>query len=104
MAHPRVFCRWESSTQTPKVAVLQVNSGEIWGKAPRGGVYPTVQAYPGGLSGRRGIEFITAITPHPMSAPHEARWYYPLTPGVELRQKNGEDFACIKAVIQNHQL
>jgi hypothetical protein len=98
------FSRWESTTQTPAIAVLQVLSGEIWGRTPNGGNYPTVQAYPWKLNGRRGIEFTTQIQPHSMSAPHEARWYLGLTPGVERRQKNGIDYACIKAVVENHQL
>jgi hypothetical protein len=41
--------------------------------------------------------------PHPMGSPFEARWYLKLTPGVELRQKGGEDYACIKAVVDNRQ-
>lgn len=103
MVYSGTFCRWESTTQTARIAVIQVRTGEIWGKTPRGGLYPTVQAYPGGLGGRRGIEFVTGIAPHSMSAPHEARWYYPLTPGVELRQSGGQDFACIKASVTNYQ-
>jgi hypothetical protein len=99
-----IFCRWESTTQTPAIAVLQVRSGEIWGRTPKDGFSPAVKAYPWRLDGRRGIEFTTPIQPHFMSAPHEARWYLRLTPGVELRQKAGEDYACIKAVIENHQL
>jgi hypothetical protein len=99
-----IFCRWESSTQTPAIAVLQVRSGEIWGRAPKNGLCPTVQAYPWRLNGHRGIEFTTQIPPHSMSAPHEARWYLGFTPGVELRQKAGEDYACIRAVVENHQL
>jgi hypothetical protein len=98
-----IFFRLESPTQTPAIAVLQVRSGEIWGKTPRGGFEPTVKAYAGRLMARRGIEFTTQIKPHPNSAPHEVRWYLRRTPGVELRRKNGEDYACIKAVVDNHQ-
>jgi len=99
------FCRLESTTQTPVIAVLQVLSGEIWGKNPRGGFCPVVQAYPWPLRPRqRGIEFTTRIAPHSMGSPFEARWYLNLTPGVELRQKGGEDYACIKATVDNHQL
>jgi hypothetical protein len=99
-----VFCRWESTTQTPAIAILQVLSGEIWGKTPVGGFGPVVQAYPWKLRlGERGIEFTTEVAPHPMGSPFEARWYLNLTPGVELRQKGGEDYACIKALVENHQ-
>jgi hypothetical protein len=98
-----IYCRWESPTQTPAIAIIQVRSGEIWGRKPAGGFYPAVQAYPSRLSGRRGIEFTTEIQPHPMSAPHEVRWYLGITPGVELRQKQGEDYACIKAAVDNQQ-
>jgi hypothetical protein len=99
-----IFCRWESTTQTPAIAVLQVRSGEIWGRTSRYGDCPAVKAYPWRLDGRRGIEFTTPIQPHSMSAPHEARWYLGLTPEVELRQKAGENYACIKAMVENHQL
>ena len=29
------------------------------------------------------------------SAPNEARWYWQWCPGVQLRQKDGEDYACV---------
>ena len=99
-----IFCRWESSTQTPAIAVLQVRSGEIRGKTPKDGLYPTVQAYPWRLDGRRGIECTTQIQPQSMSAPHEARWYLGLTPGVERRRKAREDYACIREVVDNYQI
>jgi len=104
MAGP--FCRWESLTQTPAIALVQVRSGEIWGDTPKnGGLEPTVQAYPWPLAAaRRGIEFTTDILPHhPMSSPIEARWYLTLTPGVLRRQKNGVHYACITAAIDNRQ-
>ena len=105
MALAGPFCRWESKTQTPAVALLQVSSGEIWGGIPRnGGLEPTVQAYPYALAAeKRGIEFTTGIRPHAMSSPIEARWYLTLTPGVLRRQKNGNDYACITATIDNRQ-
>ena len=99
------FCRWESDTQTREVARLQQQSGEIWGRTPRGGMEPTVQAYPFPLAAdRRGIEFTTDTTPHPNGSPYEIRWYLIRTPGVLLRQKDGEDFACILADVENRQL
>src|SRR4051812_2769551 len=84
------FCRWETETQTREVARMQEESGEVWGRTPRGGFEPTVQAYIGPLKNRRGIEFITEIAPHPNASPFEARWYLTQTPGVQPRQKDGE--------------
>ena len=97
------FCRWESTTQTKDDARLQEQSGEVWGRTPRGGIYPTVQAYIGPLKNRRGIEFTTDTKPHPNYSPFEARWYLKLTEGVQLRRKGDEDFACILADVKNMQ-
>jgi hypothetical protein len=63
-----------------------------------------VQAYAGRLvATRRGIEFTTEIWPHPTGSPLEARWYLTRTPGVQRRLKAGETYACIAAVVKNHQ-
>lgn len=98
------FYRRESNTQTSAVAVLQVQSGEVWGKTPRWGFEPTVQAYAGRLLAvDRGIEFTTETMPHPDGSPLEARWYLTQTPGVVLRKSGGEEFACIYANVENHQ-
>ena len=62
------FHRLESPTQTPATARQQVASQEIWGKTPRGGIHPTVQAYRGPLPrGARGVEFETDV---PTNNPH----------------------------------
>ena len=100
------YHRQESPTQSPEVALLQVASGEIWGRTPRGGRWPTVQAYPKPIaSGARGVEFTTAVQPYPQGAPHEVRWYLGITPGVlERFDDMGEQFACVTAVVTNHQL
>ena len=91
-------------TQTKETARKQEQSGEIWGRTPRGGLEPTVQAYAGSLGrNQRGIEFTTGTMPHPNGSPFEARWYLTLTPGVQLRRQNGEDFACILANVNNMQ-
>jgi hypothetical protein len=82
---------------------MQAKSGEVWGRTPRGGLEPTVQAYIGPLEQRRGIEFFTDTAPHPNASPFEARWYLTRTPGVLLRQRNGEDFACVLASVKNMQ-
>lgn len=99
------YHRKESPSQTKQDALRQVASLEIWGRAPRGGCAPTVQAYAGLIkAGERGIGFTTNVPPHPNGSPFEARWYYGRTPGVEIRQINNEDFACIPAVtVNNHQ-
>lgn len=90
--------------QTPAVALKQAASGEIWGRTPKnGGLGPTVQAYPGLLVNRRGIEFTTDIEPHPNGSPFEVRWYLRLTPGVQRRCEAGEEFACISAIVKNLQ-
>ncbi len=103
------FCRLETATQTKQDAVLQCQTGEVWGRVPRGGAWPTVQAYGGAIKGRRGIEFTTDTDPAPngtldRNSPLEFRWYLGVTPGVLPRQKNNEDYACILADVANHQL
>lgn len=84
-----------TTTQTTAIAKMQELSCEIWGRPARGSGQPSVKAYPGGLPDRRGVEFTTDIEPMPGSAPNEARWYWEWCPGVQLRQKDGVDFACI---------
>jgi hypothetical protein len=83
------------TTQTKVIAKKQQLSREIWGRPARGSGQPSVKAYPGALSKGRGIEFTTDIEPMPGSAPNEARWYWEWCEGIQLRNENGEDFACI---------
>ncbi len=90
------------TTQTKAIAKLQELSREIWGRPARGSGQPSVKAYPGHLPKRRGVEFTTDIEPMPGSAPNEARWYWEWCPGVELRQKDGEDYACIGVTTFNN--
>lgn len=97
------FHRKESPTQTSALAVIQVQTSEIWGLTPQGGMEPTVQAYAGPIGAVRGIEFHTPISPYPSGSPLEARWYLTLTPGVQKRVKNGEDYACVIATVTNCQ-
>jgi hypothetical protein len=100
-----MFSRIESPTQTPKDALLQIKSGEIWGTVSRYGVYPTVRAYPKKLDGNRGIEFTTEIAPDRYSStPNEARWYLGVTPNVLRRNFNSIEYACITASVSNFQL
>jgi hypothetical protein len=97
------FHRRESPTQTAADAIMQCNSSEIWGRTPRGGNWPTVQAYAGPIRTQRGVQFYTDITPHPNGSPLEIRWYLGVTPGVESRVESGEVFACISAAVENFQ-
>jgi hypothetical protein len=101
-----VFHRVETDIQTSALAKMQVESGEVWGREPRGSHFLVVQAYRNELpAGKRGIQFTTKVSPHRGSGTSfEARWYYPLTEGVEKRTKNGQDYAAIKAVVENKQL
>lgn len=102
MAGP--FHRRESDTQTVAIAALQEASGEIWGRTPRYGMCPTVQAYAGPIvAPQRGVEFVTEIPPHDNGSPFEARWYLGVTPGVQERNSGGEQFACIVADVVNYQ-
>jgi hypothetical protein len=79
----RVYHRKQSRTQTPDVARMQEESGEIWGTYNRDAMggrssHASVDAYHGPLpSGQRGIEFGTDVPPDHYSPPHLARWTGP---------------------------
>ena len=101
------YCRLEGPSQTPQDAAQQVASGEIWGRVhKRNAVYLCVKAYPRRLTkGERGVSF-NAVVPHDprFSAPHEARWYFPQTPGVMQRKDaQQDDVAAIPARVTNRQ-
>ena len=65
-----VYHRLESPTQTAKDAALQQSTGEIWGRASIWSTIPKVKAYRGPLPPHgRGIEFFSAVSPDPGSAP-----------------------------------
>lgn len=92
-----LYHRLESPTQTPADARRQAASGEMWGRTPRGGLKPTVQAFRGPLPpGCRGVEFETTIPPtkiNPLSG--EVRWRKGGA-GVISKQSDGEEFAVIR--------
>ena len=68
------FFRLESPTQTVEDAARQEVSGEVWGRVPRGGISPTVEAYRGKLPpDARGIEFFTDAAPDTAFGPR-VRW------------------------------
>ena len=76
----------------------------------RGGNWPSVKAYAGLLvNNDRGINFTTDTDPAhngvlDRNSPYDLRWYLGVTPGVEKREKDGDEFACILADIRNCQL
>jgi hypothetical protein len=71
----RTYHRLESPTQTPEDAQLQEESGEIWGRAPRGSLIAKVQAFAGPLPpDRRGIEFVTVVPPDFGGKPSRPEW------------------------------
>ncbi|MFE0019557.1 hypothetical protein [Amycolatopsis sp. NPDC059021] len=58
------YHRAESSSQSPEVAKMMVESSELWGKAARFGNSAVVQAWNGPLpDGDRGVEFYTDVKP-----------------------------------------
>ena len=98
----QIYHRLENpGTQTKALAQIQKSSGRILGRIPRFGYTPCVKAYFGPLpDGSHGIEFVTDV-PHDQrhSNPIQARWYYPITPGVGLVRINDEEFAWIPATV-----
>lgn len=101
-----LFSRRAGPSQTDQDALEQVASREVWGRPARFSDIPCVKAYRGALQPKtRGIEFTTPIAPdHRSSSPFEVRWYYPDTPGVELRRRGLGDYAAIQAKVINFQL
>lgn len=90
-----VYHRLESPTQSPAIARIQEQNGEIWGRPPYNGNIPAVQAYVGPLpEGARGIEFRTNVPPNRGSHPRNPYWIGPRS-GVEV----DDEFAKIKVVV-----
>ena len=74
----------------------------LWGRVPRGGKCPTVQAYFGPLPpGVAGIEFVTPIRPQQVGLPagFGANWYYDDTAFVGLLPVADVDYAVIPIVV-----
>ncbi len=73
-------------TQALATAKAQLRSGEIWGRAPRGGDAPQVLAFDGPLPpGRPGVEFTTPAPPDRQKMSGEVVWCAPEgTPHVEM--------------------
>lgn len=70
---PRVFHVYHRTgnerTQTDEIAFLVAETGELWGRAPRYGGRPAVQAWSGPLGQRWGFEFTTVIPPDAAGVP-----------------------------------
>ena len=93
-----VFHRNEATYQTVEDANLQIESQEMWGRTPKYGFTPTVQAWkPLGIRQDRRIEFSTDAKPR-AETPFEA-WWYKDDPDVQIRIKDGETLACISVHI-----
>lgn len=68
----------------------------MWGREPRGGQIPQVQAYKRSLrQGNRGIEFDSHVIPDPTGHPHIASWSGE-RPGIYHRKDDHHDFVAIK--------
>ena len=79
------FHRLESPTQTSDDARRQEETGELWGRAPRWGIHPRVQAYADVLPEHsRGIEFMTSVPPDRDGMSGLPTWTGP-RPGVTVR-------------------
>jgi hypothetical protein len=84
-----------ATTQSEAVALLQVQSREIWGSAARWSYVPTVRAYVGPLPPHAtGIEFMTPVPPSRVSNGN-AFWYQG-HPGV---RTNSRGFAVVQATV-----
>ena len=76
------------------------------GAHPANAAHPCIKAYPRRLhAGERGVIFATPVGHDPrFSAPHEVRWYFPLTAGVKRRTNAcGEQVAAIPATVTDLQ-
>jgi hypothetical protein len=58
------FYRLRSETQDEITVAAQIVSGEVWGRVPRWGLSPAVEAYPGSLPvNASGVEFFAFAAP-----------------------------------------
>jgi hypothetical protein len=95
------FHRLASPTQTRAEAAAQQESGEIWGRTPRTGAWPQVNAYSGPLpDGEFGIEFYTNVPPDEGERSPVHHWSGPPQPG---GARIDGDFAKIQVVISRIQ-
>jgi hypothetical protein len=77
-------------------AKKQIGPQEIWGKRPRYGYEPTVQAYIGSLpAGEMGVEFFASEEPSTYIGDVEARWYLSQLSPKSARYSKKEECAAI---------
>lgn len=90
------YHRKESPTQSVRVAALQEQSLEVWGKEPRNSDTLKVQAFKRRLPAEtRGIEFDSHVDPDPDGHPHIACWSGDRS-GILGRQDAKGQYAAIK--------
>jgi hypothetical protein len=99
-----LYHRKEAPTQTPDVARMQKESGEIWGGPARNfhqSHIPKVKAYLGELKQQppdqkcKGIEFVTAVEPDRGSRPEGVIYWSGPREGVRVE----DDYAKIAVTI-----
>jgi hypothetical protein len=99
-----LYYRKESSSQTPDVARMQKESGEIWGGPTRNFMpshIPKVKAYWGELEQQspgkkcKGIEFVTAVEPDRGCRPEGVVYWSGPREGVRVE----DDYAKIAVTI-----
>lgn len=101
-----LFHRKRSRTQQLPDDVLQITSGMLWGRLPRGGKCPTAQAYFGPLPpGVSGIEFVTPVHPQQTGLPagFGANWYWSETAFTGALSVAGTEYAVIPVIVLRHQ-
>jgi len=89
------FHRLWSSTQSVETMRKVLRSGELWGRAPRYGLSPAVQAYAGRLpDGKQGFEFFAAVPPDRPFGP-QSYWRARLDGGV----RGDHEWAKLRVVL-----
>lgn len=88
--------RGNDRTQTDADAERIATSGELWGRAPRYGTVPAVQAYVGELPDNSwGVEFRTPVPPDPSDSPWRATWRGPRLGVTTWTDEHGTDWVKI---------
>ncbi|MGW4043465.1 hypothetical protein [Streptomyces sp. NPDC004721] len=91
-------------SQTPAVAQMMVESGELWGRAPKQGGSATAQAWRGPFprDAKPGsVEFYTTVKPraYDRSLTGQAAWEAEREPDVRSFEKDGDEWASIPIII-----
>jgi hypothetical protein len=90
------YHRYETPTQPVTAAYEQRRTSEIWGRIPRWGSEPVVEAYTGPLpDGQDGIEFTVPLPPEPLAPPGLALWR---PPRVRKRVVADTEYAVLEGV------